>query len=79
MEEPRFEICRSFDGDLCATVDSLVDILNRKMRGDELELRKEDQDLVRAVLGRIRYYLISCTIDFIEEERRGKTDGQEQA
>lgn len=71
-EKPKFEICRSFGGDLCTTVDSLDYILTGTMYGDKLKLRKEDQDLVRAVLGRIRYDLNSCIIDFMEEERRDK-------
>lgn len=71
-KKPQFEICRSFDGELCTTVNSLEDVLAEKICGDELKLKKEDQDLVIAVLCRILYNLEDCVREFREEELRGK-------
>lgn len=71
-EDPKFEICRSFSGDLCTTVDSLDYILTKNIYGDTLKLRQEDQDLVAHVLRSIRYQLSAC----VNECLRGKANGR---
>lgn len=68
-EKPEFEICRSLGGDLCVTVDSLDYILTKTMYSDTHILKQEDQDLIKWVLGRIRYQLNSCIREYMDELR----------